>query len=274
MTNAGKKLAPGEVKQEELRLLLEFDGLCKANGLRYSLAGGSLLGAVRHKGFIPWDDDIDVVMPRPDYEEVISLFRGGSLGGDRALEPISGDWSCPVFFKYVNRTIRVKEHYSSGDGAFLWIDVLPSDGLPSDDGELEGKYRRAGFLRRLLAFCRADSHEGKTPARRAAKRALVPALRCLGVGKWAARGLDALSRSTEFGSTGYAGILSWGLYGPGERYVDTAFDRPAEVMFEGHGFPALSCWDDYLRGIYGDYMELPPVEKRGSHELEAWVVGK
>lgn len=274
MANAREKLSLNDVRQEEFRLLLELDELCKSNGLRYSLAGGSLLGAVRHKGFIPWDDDIDIVMPRPDYEKAISLFRADYLGADRSLEPISGDWSCPVFFKYVNRKIKVKEHYSSGDGAYLWIDVFPSDGLPSDDGELREKYRQADSLRRLFALCRADSREGKTPAKRAAKRVLVPVLRCLGVGNRVAKKLDTLSRSTQFGSTGYAGILSWGLYGSGERYEDTAFDCPVEVMFEGHMFPAMSCWDEYLRGIYGDYMKLPPVEKRETHELDAWVVAQ
>ena len=64
-------LTPNEVKAEELAMLVEFGDLCKREGLRYSLAGGTLLGAVRHKGFIPWDDDIDVSMPRPDFDSLV-----------------------------------------------------------------------------------------------------------------------------------------------------------------------------------------------------------
>lgn len=70
-------LTPNEVKAEELAMLVEFGDLCKREGLRYSLAGGTLLGAVRHKGFIPWDDDIDVSMPRPDFDSLVALRAQG-----------------------------------------------------------------------------------------------------------------------------------------------------------------------------------------------------
>ena len=72
-----KYLTPNEVKAEELAMLVEFGDLCKREGLRYSLAGGTLLGAVRHKGFIPWDDDIDVSMPRPDFDSLVAFVRSG-----------------------------------------------------------------------------------------------------------------------------------------------------------------------------------------------------
>ena len=68
-------LTPNEIKAEELAMLVEFEDLCRREGLRYSLAGGTLLGAVRHKGFIPWDDDIDVSMPRPDFDRLVALAR-------------------------------------------------------------------------------------------------------------------------------------------------------------------------------------------------------
>lgn len=93
-------LTPNEVKAEELAMLVEFGDLCKREGLRYSLAGGTLLGAVRHKGFIPWDDDIDVSMPRPDFDSLVALARSGALPINRSLEPYSGNWGHPVFLKF------------------------------------------------------------------------------------------------------------------------------------------------------------------------------
>lgn len=69
-----KQLTGNEIKQVELEILLEFDAFCRKNHLTYSLCGGTLLGAIRHHGFIPWDDDIDVCMPRPDYEKLIRSF--------------------------------------------------------------------------------------------------------------------------------------------------------------------------------------------------------
>lgn len=104
-------LTPNEVKAEELAMIVEFKDLCKRKGLRYSLAGGTLLGAVRHKGFIPWDDDIDLSMPRPDFDSLVALARSGALPKNRSLEPYSGDWEYPVFLKYINRDIAVDAHY-------------------------------------------------------------------------------------------------------------------------------------------------------------------
>ena len=74
-----KKLTLDEIKKTELEILLYFDRICRKNGLKYSMCAGTLLGAVRHQGFIPWDDDIDLSMPRPDYEQLNEMNRRGKL---------------------------------------------------------------------------------------------------------------------------------------------------------------------------------------------------
>ena len=78
MDGAMKEMTMDDVKAVSLDVLQEFHDFCEANGLRYSLGFGTLLGAIRHKGFIPWDDDVDVVMPRPDYERFFELYRNTS----------------------------------------------------------------------------------------------------------------------------------------------------------------------------------------------------
>ena len=250
-------------------MLVEFGALCRREGLRYSLAGGTLLGAVRHKGFIPWDDDIDVSMPRPDFDSLVALARSGALPINRSLEPYSGNWGHPVFLKYINRNIAVDAHYENGEG-FLWMDVTPVEGLPADEKELARIYKRAGRLQRILMFCKADSKEGKTRLKRAFKRLFVPVANAVGAFDRSLSKLDDLGRGCVFGSTPWVGCTVWGLYGTGERYSYSGWEETVQLEFEGQKLNAISCWDAYLSGLYGDYMQLPPEDKRITHEIKAW----
>ena len=117
-------LSHEELQQEELRLLLAFDSLCKQQGLRYSLQAGTLLGAVRHRGFIPWDDDVDVSMPRPDYERLLTLgdLVPAPLG---LVTPYNSEFPLP-FAKVVATNVRAQEEVAEGVlEEYLWIDVFP-----------------------------------------------------------------------------------------------------------------------------------------------------
>ena len=260
-----------EIQAEELAMLVEFDAFCRREGLRYSLAGGTLLGAVRHKGFIPWDDDIDLTMPRPDYERLITLGKAGRLPSGLSIAPFSGDWDYPVFIKLLNQSIAVDAHYEGGVGS-LWLDILPIDGLPDSSHELVAIYRETSRLQKLIMFCRADPSQGKTGLKRLLKPVLVPLANAAGTLSRSAKQLDSLGKMVRFNETSWAGCVAWGLYGCGERYSIAGWDNVIKLDFEGHEFPAIRCWDEYLHGIYGEYMQLPPVEKRITHEMKAWRV--
>ena len=139
------KLSLAEIQKAELDIMVVFDRVARENNLKYSLCAGTLLGAVRHKGFIPWDDDIDVTMPRPDYEKLLQLNREKSLW-PQSLELCSfedGTLNSP-YMKLFDRTTKiVEENYSQDDVRSLWIDIFPVDGVPADRKERVRHYRKA-----------------------------------------------------------------------------------------------------------------------------------
>lgn len=259
-----------DIKLAEFNMLKKLVAFCDGNGLHYSFAGGSMLGAVRHQGFIPWDDDIDVSMPRPDYER---LLRMSAAFRDETGLNLSGYQEIPLhlspFCKVTNPCIRAKAANELAEG-FLWIDVFPVDALPDDDVATRLIYRKAGMLQRALMLLVSEPSSGGTPLRRLAKRLLSPLANLQGLKTQIGKQLTDLATSLSYDQTNQVGIVTWGLYGEGERISKSGYEKRVEVNFEGQTFLSMSCWHEYLSGLYGDYMTLPPEDKRIIHGLTAW----
>ena len=265
-------LSHEEMQQEELRLLRAFDAFCKKHELKYSLAGGTLLGAVRHKGFIPWDDDIDLNMPRPDWDALIGLRDDlFECTGLRVIPYFGSDIDATPLVKLVNPQIKVQSD-SERESSYLWMDILPVDGLPTSLAVTKRVYRHAKCLRRVLAVAVSTAESGHSPLRRLFKRLVGPILRAFDAQRLLGARLDRYSRSIPYGSTPYVGGVAWGMYGAGERVPLEGFENLVSLEFEGQQFSCMSCWDEYLHGLYGDYMQLPPADKRVTHEIRAWYV--
>ena len=259
-------LTSEEIKERELNLLTVFDAFCRENHLRYSLCGGSLLGAIRHKGFIPWDDDIDVLMPRPDYDAFFRLakekkaFKTGNFSD--CTSP------CPFVRLFDADTIVEREYSATTDAAHLWIDVFPMDGLPADDEELARLFKKSRFLRHMLVFSDARFGTGASFKSRVVKMLSYLPTRLVGRYRWAAM-IDKNARTLAWDSGDYVGGLAWG-YGPCERVLRSEAETYVDIPFEGRTFKAFSCWDTYLSQLYGDYMVPPPEGKRGNHKMKVW----
>lgn len=261
-----KKLTQDEIKKIEFALLTEFASYCDAHGFRYYLCGGTLLGAIRHQGFIPWDDDIDVLMPRPDYEKFIKTntqekrFPMGTIENGSANIP---------FAKLFDDETFIEQKYSKCIGmSHLWIDVFPMDGLPHSKNILKRRYKIARFLRKMLTLSESNFATGTSVIKRIAKILMYPVARIVGAGRWA-DWLNRYSQKESFEACEDIGGIVWG-YGPQESMKKSEYLPYIEVLFEGQYFHAPLCWDQYLKNLYGDYMELPPEKERLNHSMSAW----
>ena len=257
-----------ELKKIELNLMVEIDKICRENGFRYSLGGGSLLGAVRHKGFIPWDDDMDIMMPRPDYNALIEycLTHDVPFGikcweNDRSYI----DLSAKVYDK---RTIQDYENIydNTGDTLGVSIDIFPVEGLGNTYKKALKAYNSTKFKRSLLIaaqwerFFRSKTRPWYVEPIRFAFFIMS---RFVIKQKTFEKILKKYEK-IDFNSSKYAAAVG-GAYGTKEVLPSDVFAQTEEMQFEDKLFMGITAYDEYMGSIYGDYMKLPPEEKRVSH---------
>ena len=266
-----KYLTLEELHAELLKLLLRFDAFCKEHGLRYSLDSGTLLGAVRHKGFIPWDDDIDVSMPRPDYDRLVLLEKelpsGLHLVIPEKTKLLYG------FCKICTDEICAQEpQYEGIMDEMLWIDVFPNDGMPAD---------AADAAKAKALVCRATRRNVWAHGNHRKERGIKRVVKTVGgalfrLGDTRECMFAAIAKAVS--KPGYESAERVGcLVGPEKKYWSIpkdGYEKTINMEFEGHLFPCMSCWDEFLTALYGDYMQLPPVSQCRTHCLKAWRVGE
>ena len=270
-----RQLSSDEVKAKELEILVAFDQYAKDQGIPYSLGYGTLLGAARHKGFIPWDDDIDVVVLRPYYDRIVSAARNGeSISGYKIVGYEVNSFPMP-FLKLVNPEITVKDHATKDTIPLnLWIDIFPLDGCPSDVEAFDKQFRKSYLYR---AFIKTGNYKfigaGKTRAKRILRMAAVPFVSLLKLNDWAEKKLALLLRNnTPYEKADTYANLAWGNYERGEMIRTDMISGFEELEFEGRKFSVIAGWREWLTGLYGDdCMELPPEDKRVSHGVQAWT---
>ncbi len=265
-----KQLSLKELQLFSLDILKDIHLFCEANHIKYSLYGGTLLGAIRHKGFIPWDDDIDVIMPRPDYDKFCRSYKSS------AFELVCRDTDDSFQLAYARvcdnkKTIYTAVEPCSKEPTGVWIDVFPADGGPNSQYELEPFYHRILKLfeetekvRFSMASYSIDwSRIFDYRMWRANIHLFLRKFWCSASGKkdTAILKLIALSKTYKFGATPYWASLGCPYKHPVYNPIDS-FSTCSLMDFEDSQFYVMSGWDGYLRRVYGDYMELPPIEKR------------
>ena len=179
-----EKLSLKDLQHLELEIFKYFISLCEKYKLRYFLAGGTLLGAIRHKGFIPWDDDIDVLMPRTDYDRLQNI---GKKLCDKRYKLASfelGNLNYP-FAKIFDTHTQIKKIFDFDETEQqVWIDIFPLDGLPESDAETEKIFKKSLFMRDILKIQKSQDGSAKSTFKKIVKPVLKPILlKCIGIEK-------------------------------------------------------------------------------------------
>ena len=248
-----------------LEMLIELDSLCKKHNIRYCIIAGTLLGAVRHEGFIPWDDDLDVAMTRDEYERFretckTELDAEKYFFQDNTTDP-HYPWGYGRLRRIGSEFVRIgQEHLKMRTGIFL--DVFPIDNVP-DFSPIRGLFTAYCFLLRKILYSRVGAVSEKSMVKRAIYRLLLS----IPLG-WVFKRLDRLHGCGRGRNTKYARILTFPT--PGGRlygYFRKWYTDVSTIKFEGRAFSCVREWDEYLTYKFGDYMALPPPEQRHWHPV-------
>lgn len=260
-----------KIQDTELDILLRFDKICRENNLTYCLDGGTALGAVRHKGFIPWDDDIDVNMPRNDYDTFMEIGQE-QLGEEFFLQNRNTDPSSPFSFAKIrknNTTFlewnkrNIKMHHG------IFIDIFPLDVLPRNldyrEKYIEKCYRLNNKLvKRMIPDRSSVPKKSIKWIVGAISRRIQHYLLCLIPAKSIDREIN--EEFPKYNSRGFDGndCISHS-YATKTVLPSEIMFPPKEIDFEGHKFYAPADCDAYLKILYGNYMQLPKEEDRIGH---------
>ena len=263
-----KQLSLSEIKEIELDILIAFDKYCRENDLTYFLCGGTLLGAIRHNGFIPWDDDIDVFMPRPDYEKLMILTQSKPISSNFRLASYSNKncFTPTPFYKVFDDRTFVVQHYSKIP-LKIWVDIFAIDGLPDEQKKINKIYKKLSFYKTILGICTSDFTYKQKLYKKIIKYILKPFVHMIGL-KNICKRMDRNTVSIKYENSNIVGVKHWG-YGPNEAMKKDEL-LPVEHVFEGKKFFIPANYHKYLTNLYGDYMQLPPEEQRICHGIKAY----
>lgn len=258
-----------------LEMLVDIDSVCKKHNISYFLCGGSCLGAVRHNGFIPWDDDLDIVMKREDYRKFASIFDT-EMGVKYNLN--APNYSAKSIARYP-KVLKKDSIYVTGDTndpdlQKLYIDVFIADNVP--DNWVHRFIR--GMLCNGLEFVSGQVLfvNNMTQEEREANKNYDILSYCIRIciGKmfsWIdiSKYNNIIDSVIQYNNntTKLCSIPTGRKHYFGEILPRTVFEESIKVLFEGYYFPIPKEYDCYLKNLYGDYMEIPPEDKREKHFL-------
>ena len=257
-----------DIQMNLFEILCFFADICERHKLRYGLCGGTLLGAVRHKGFIPWDDDTDVFMPRPDYMRLHKILSEKSLPKKYKFKSnLLGNSIYPTA-KIVDVRTYTQSEYMELD-SHLFLDIFPVDGLPEKQDDACDYLNKAKIVKKTLYLSLANIGKGKSATKKIAKIPFVMCAKLIGNSYWSNK-LDSMARKYDFNKCTNVGAVASSC-GYCELFAKKDFLSLSLYEFNGRNFYGPADADAYLSRLYGDYMKLPPVKDREYHYKKVYL---
>lgn len=257
-----KTIDSEELKLIQVKILDDIDAFCKKHDIKYSISYGTLIGAVRHKGYIPWDDDIDIIMPRPDYEKFTKLYKSSDY---EFLECSITPGYLYAFGKVIDRsTLLIEPNKYNYSDMGVYVDVFPVDGLPQDKSERERHLKRANGLAHIVTLKSLNSKYPMGVAQRMKYIVLQAVLSVIPMSRFVSW-QNRIAQRYPFDTSEFVSVLTTRHISSSGLIKKSYFNSYVDLEFEKRSYRSIAGYDEYLTTIYGDYMKLPPEEKRNTH---------
>ena len=266
-----KKLNNKELKKIqaiELDILKSFDKICKKNKLKYVLTGGTLIGAIRHNGFIPWDDDIDIAMPRNDYNKFIKIQKKELNKEKYYFQSIETEEKYSSVGAKIRRKNSVyKETLSSisRENQGIWIDIFPIDNISDNKISAFFTFTKMFYYKMLLSYKLKNN-----PTTDSLPKKILLSIIKLNSNFYSLKKLKKkyFKLITKTNKKETKNVINFGgVYLLKEKVPREFINNITTHQFEDEKFNIPKNYDEYLTHIYGDYMQLPPKEKRKSNHF-------